>query len=148
MTQNQPIFYSISKFKSQNNFLLVKLGLKKMITFLFKMESREYHTKVIWLVSDDQSNHFSVAFSKWSQENARDESDWLFINQWNFRIEIENKTVLFKALLIWQNVNFCYDLCLKRINLMILNQNLNFHEYAFKFDSQKRKIGTKIEILS
>ena len=31
---------------------------------------------------------------------------------------------------------------------MILNQNLIFHEYAFRFDGQKRKIGTKIEILS
>ena len=82
------------------------------------------------------------------QGNVKDEPNWLSINQSNSKIEIENETVLFKALLIWQNVDFCYDLCLKRINLMILNQNLNFHEYAFKFDSQKRKIGTKIEILS
>ena len=78
----------------------------------------------------------------------KDEPNWLSINQSNLKIEIENKTVLFKALLIWQNVNFCYDLRLKRMNLMTLNQNLIVHGYAFKFDSQKQKICTKIKILS
>ena len=114
-----------------------------MITFLFKMESIEYHTKVIWLVSDDQSNHFSVTFSKWSQENARDESDWLFINKSNLRIEIENETVLFKALLIWQNVNFGFWFVSKKDIWIILCQNLILHEYIIKFAIQKRKIGVK-----
>ena len=33
------------------------------------------------------------------QENVKDEPNWLSINQSNLKIEIENETVLFKALL-------------------------------------------------
>ena len=75
------------------------------------------------------------------QGNVKDEPNWLSINQSNLKIEIENETVLFKALLIWQNVNFGFWFVSKKDIWIILCQNLILHEYIIKFAIQKQKIG-------